>query len=701
MSAVPEQASLLVINLHGGLPAALVDRALSQLRSLRALRARSTAFTRSVATGVDPSASFLHAISELPLGCSHAAPAPQTLFHALRRHGYRTELRGVFGLDARLDARRTTDPAWDASGELASWGIDAYDARDAFFDSSRTAVESDADVFRRAAESLRGWRDAVPRALFVNCTGCADVDRLVAVAPQVAGELAAIRIGAEDPSSYAHRFEAAEVRAHAPFAASPRMDRHVSPSVLDDDALTAGSRAHAVPGVRAQARCRLRALGVRGSGALPADRRLDACLCAHALAWRYLVHLDAWLATLLDALEDAGASERTAIVFAATQGLALLEHGTVRALPWEASLRALVLVHRAGQVHTETLLHPLSLAHLGTLCLWACRISVRWRGHATWMLPPPRGVVLSVTLDAARVAATAAADGARAWRHAGFCVRAKVFHARWYAVAVWFSARTLVCGVERGSDADGLDDGESDDERDVHAGERREWDNPVLACDLARLARAPDIFVQVYDHMLDAEEMVDLATDASWLRSTTASALKAEYDAAVRASLGGRLVVDLRALEQAEQLQRCSERVAPSASVPVVRAPLAQLLGELYGEACATAALRALEGTSHAIVTAFVCSDVAYADAWPGAAPLPLAGAFDTSWRGEFASAVGTRVHAQPGRTLVNGRTVDDVLHVPHSSGTLVRVRLGPAAPQRATMPRAPPRTRPRERRFP
>jgi len=363
---------ILVFHVARGVPSALIEQAFAQLPHLRELRDTSTFFPRMACTHAEPATSFLHAFSTCQLWGEEEGTLPhRTLLEALGAHGYSTELC-TDSADPRLEAWRLHDP-------------DAPPARD-----TTSCAARDEAVLARAMDRLQQWLpEGPPRALLLSCSGCSGAQAVHG--RQQEGDL---------------------------YQSTSDMSLYLPLSVVQDDARTPGSRAHQVPECRKAAR--------RFFGENPANGTLvSMALSAHNAAWAHLVQLDGQVGRVVTLLRRAGCLQRTAVVLLATQGSGILEHGSVCGMPWESNLRTFALVKRANQLHGERRDHPVSLAHLGGICLWCCGLPDTWRGLRTTGLPP-------ADLPA----------GALDFRHPRRnCMRVKLlFDNSWHSVAYWFPA---------------------------------------------------------------------------------------------------------------------------------------------------------------------------------------------------------------------------------------------------------------------
>ena len=481
-------SEVVVINVHGGFPSAMVDRSLEELPGFARLARLSDVHDRVYPTNACAGPSLHDTFMDAPMGamadsvwhpwafCRHAS---RTLFHVFKQANYTTRLFGAFGLDARLDPHTCMNNVHHLA-LLAKYGLDECDAQDAAF-TCQPAFGHDEWVMRRVAEHLKRPSDS-NRLTVVNLLGCRDVQKCVFhdIDPEKA-VIPVMRLttdgGADDDQ------------------------RTFATNVLDDDARTKGSPAHGIDALRRSAQLNDWIRGCRGQRC--ERQELTRVVCElHRFCWECLRGIDKGLCDVLDALEKSGRFDDAIVYVYTDHPISLYEHGEVGEAPWEACLRGFMMCKTRSGAHGSRSSAPLSLVRLPTMLMSDAGILADWHNA-------PKSTACCVTLGTAcswlvRARMEPQIDVTRLRT---FFIRTMVFYnCRKYALTFWFS----------------LADISADTATQQH------WPNPVIGVTMHAFADRDAL--QIYEHTTDPYEMHNLAHAKMWLCGDVATRLKQMVD---------------------------------------------------------------------------------------------------------------------------------------------------------------------------
>ena len=471
---------LVVVNIRGGAPPGLVARAFRELPAFASLSARGEVFSRvygdqaHAAGGFDAlltgTPSTLYDRVHLPWA---GRPRPErTIFHAFRRAGYATHVRGAFGLDPTLNPHAQAVQPRSARHALRDFGVDEFSEADAAFDVRRASAVEDARAFDEVDDLLRR-SERRPCVVWVNLQGCADALRCAYSAP---ASRCSIRCWDWDDC----RVDAAPVSG----AAAADVDQE--------------------PALTAAARC-FRA--ARGGGGPVASEEVQ-----HALStcWNCICDVAGRLAPLLK-------RSNTVVVLLADSGFEVFDHRDGlggELLPWDASLRGFVAIAPArADLRGSRCDLPQSLCALYATIAEACRLApsaddgVR---RAPAMRPgiSHGAITLSLPLTMPQLARFV---GAQERTFRCFFVRGVVAVGDGVrSVVVWFS----LDHIERCTRGPACK-------------------NPALGVPLAELRDAGGLGVSVFDLLRDGSETRDLLQEPEWSRGSECFELKARFDDAL------------------------------------------------------------------------------------------------------------------------------------------------------------------------
>lgn len=492
--AMSAESDTIIINMYGGIAGALVDQAFAQLSAFKELKACSTLYSRCVASHTSPKDTLFHLLSNAPItGRVCDAAQQSTIFKEMKQLGYKTEFRGPFGLKSEL----RVEP--DCTDSLQhDWGIDDFDEQDGAFCSCVCDEAHDEFVFSRGLKSISKWEAADKHALMLNVYGCRSIGSLTLKT---------------ESSTRQH------IQNCAPYPLCDGMHKYLSKSVTDDSMSDPSARARNIPYCIADYNHR------QTTKKLP-DGDIDAIemsLLAHATAWCRLRKVNEQLSRLILHLKHKGTFHTTSIVLLSAKGMSLFEHGAVDSMPWESSLRCFALFHRAGQSHSEVQTDPVPSSVFGSLILNTCGLTnVQWKTECN--LPSISKCIVSLQLDACHLSLHADILGYDIFTFPAFCIRCKIFHDRWYCISAWFSVDQLLpeCSIPKFD----------------YLRVNQEFKNPVIP------QNSDSLLMQVYDHMTDTEEVIDLYTDRHWRRSSNGNAILLKYFSEVQSHVGDSLIID-------------------------------------------------------------------------------------------------------------------------------------------------------------
>ena len=502
---------VLLINVHGGFPSALIGRSLTELESFSHLCRDAVTYERMYPTNVCAAPALHDTVMDAPLASltdnvrhswGRQRQATRTIFHLFRQQGYDTRLYGAYGLDARLDARANMKVGVDERQALHAHGVDVCATADTAFADDH-APARDADTLRRLLDDIEAANDTGdggrPRLSMVNLLGCQDVERFC-----VGGKFDA---------------DAALLPTLSFDATDDKLDqRQLSKSVLEDDPRRAPGRTP----VDALRRLVLLHDSLHGIvGEKPCD---DATVSANVIAlhrhcWRVLQRIDDALLRVVQALHRKGLYKHTNIYLYSDHAVGLYEHGVTCETPWESCLRCF-LVRKSDAIAADTrVVEPISLSELPSIIFSVCKIPAVW--HVT-RAPASRGC-LPLGAAASRAARAAVPPETSAVDLQTFFVRMLArHHDRHYSVIAWFSLSDLAGGEAKVARlaADG------------NAERQADFANPLRKHSLAELRRRGHA-LQIYEHESDPHELDNLAGDAEWLENDVSRQLKQQLDRAL------------------------------------------------------------------------------------------------------------------------------------------------------------------------
>lgn len=478
---------VVLVNVHGGFPSAMIERSLCELPGFAQLAAMGCTHERAYPSNACAGPALHDSLMDAPMCAmadsawhrwAFAQRATRSLFHVFRQHGFHTRLVGCFGLDpSREPATHLHVECDDLCRALEMHGIDECDGQDAAF-TCQCARAHDDDALRRAALHLDGADAPANAVTVVNLLGCQDAHRCLFA------HLDPARTGRQLPEE--------------------PDERRFAPTVVEDDARCRAAASHRVEALR---RAALAHDWIRGTyGAPDRDETVRAVSGMHALCWKCLRRIDAGLQAILDALERRDRLADAIIYLYSDHPLSLYEHGEMCEAPWEACLRSFC-VRKAPRCAVGRSGAPFSLRNLAaTLCAdVGLALPAGWRQAAAC-----DDCCLTLGLACSWLGRASVAPAVDPAQLRTFFLRALVvLHDRPYAVTFWFSLSELAFVAPF------------------------TCKNPVCNASLADFASRDAL--QVFEHVTDPHERRNLAADAAWLSGATGRELKARVDEAIRA----------------------------------------------------------------------------------------------------------------------------------------------------------------------
>lgn len=472
---------VILINVHGGYPTAMVKRSFCELPGFVRLLKMSHTNDRVYPTNVCAGPSLYDMLMDAPLGTmtdsvwhswAFVKHATRSIFHVFKQHGYQTRLFGCFGLDSRLDP--STHMHTDANGlreSLSMYGIDECDSQDSSF-TCQVGFAHDNDALHQVVDFLERHKNTPKIMTVVNLLGCQDAHRCL--------------FSNMDPAQRTDMREYDE--------------RHFSENVLNDPR---NEECHAQ--IEALRRAALTNDWICGTKERPTrEETIRSVTGMHDFCWKCLTRISEGVENILDVLEKHGRLNDATIYLFSDHPMSLYEHGQICETPWEACLRSFLVRKTPSRTSASSCSAPLSLGQLPNLLFTDVGITVQ----PPWRTLSDGNVTLGLACSWLGRASVAPAMTPSELRT--FFIRAVIdYNYRPYAFTFWFSLSDLV--ATRMSN---------------------EWENPVLKFNLEKFA--DQMALQVFEHVSDAHELQNLALDAAWIRGEVAVELKAQIDQTLR-----------------------------------------------------------------------------------------------------------------------------------------------------------------------
>ena len=295
------RAHVVVVNIHGGVPPSLLEDAVRDLRAFRHIAEHGEVHSRVYSEHVHEAGvldglycgGMSHVFDRVHYPWSGQARPSRALFHAFKREGYSTHVRGAFGLEATFNPHqhRAQLPPECMRAALGAYGVDDFASSDSAFGADGTAWEHDSGVLDDVECLISGTS---PVFAWANLKACADAHRF-----------------AQDPRD----------------CAVPCWHASATEGAVDESA----PASEPLPALAASA-----AFDAARGGSAPREPRAAR---ARSLCWECLCRWDERLLRLLGRRDIA-------LVLVCDTGFGLFEHGCLggELLPWDSCLRGFVAI---------------------------------------------------------------------------------------------------------------------------------------------------------------------------------------------------------------------------------------------------------------------------------------------------------------------------------------------------------------------
>ena len=618
---------VVVINIHGGFPSAMINRSMRELDGFAQLEATSEVYERVYPTNACAGPALHDTVMDAPIGTmtdsiwhawAHGRHATRSLFHIFQQHGYHTKLFGAFGLDARLDphAHMHVNPL-HLSSALQMYGIDECDAQDAAF-TCQLAFAYDQGVLQRVVDYIE--RSAHSKSfIVVNLLGCQDAHKCTF--RDVDPERVSIPV------------------MHFEREGDAFDERIFSENVINDDPRNQTSAAHAIDPLRRAAVLKDWIRGQNGVDEVSREELVRTVTGLHRFCWKCIQQIDRGLLSITNALDGRSLGQDTALYVYSDHVIGLYEHGELCETPWESCLRSF-LIRRSPTVVSSRVSTPLSLANLPTMIMHDCNIYADWH-----VQPMVADCCVTLGLALSWLARASMEPCVSALHLRTLFIRCLVhYNDRYYAVTLWFSLVDLAKKTGVRMDRDDIAQA-----RLLESKTR--WANPMLGSTLTTLRDTYTL--QVYEHVTDPHEADNLAAQDDWLRTTAAHNIKAKIDESLRHHHLSELhliVPESVHTLGPERVTFCSvqlhhrirDRIRPPIDTAIVPVPpsirsvgtqteepsFANALNRAFGCDLAQLISTQLRNVDNIPLTIFAPDDVVNTTTWPNWAPLPLKGAY-------------------------------------------------------------------------
>lgn len=617
---------VVVINVHGGFPSAMVSRSLRELPGFASLDAISEVHERVYPTNACAGPALHDTIMDAPIGTmtdsvwhewARSRSTSRSMFHIFQQHGYRTRLFGAFGLDPRLDphAHMHIDPKLLARS-LEAYGIDECDGQDAAF-TCQLAFAYDRDVLSRVAEYVRNPSRPKNAMTMINLLGCQDAHKCT--------------FHDVDPSKVSIPVMPLEKEQGV------YDERLFSENVVQDDPRNPDAASRNIDALRRSTQLKD---WIRGISSTDSRREelVRTVTGLHRFCWKCIQQIDEGLQRIVEALRETNRFDDAVIYVYSDHAVSLYEHGELCEAPWESCIRSF-LIRRAPCIEARRTRRPLSLADMANMLFRDANI------HADWhVVPALDGCCLTLGLALSWLARASMTPITNAFELRTFFVRATLVHNdREYAVVQWFSLRDMAFATKL-NDAETLDDAA----RARLYQQTTRWNNPICNVPLHELAARGA--VQVYDHSTDPSELNNLAIHEDWTRTECASMLNLRVDSSIRHHRLDALDVTVPEnihLLTADRVTFCSvqlhhrirDRIRGKGPATTITrhvstqtdtddVSFAQALRRTFGDELGDLVAKQVREVEGSDITIFAPENTVGTSTWPQWAPLPLRGSY-------------------------------------------------------------------------
>lgn len=485
------QPDVIIINMHGGCPYSLFPTAIKRLSNFKYLKESSRYYTQTYSKYVLPEASLENIINSgysnindhiWHSWCKKSNPESSG-FHIFKNAGYKTYLKGLFGLERRFNPHQSILQPFNMKTELKAYGIDEFEFQDSAF-SCQSYWGHDKQVFESVKNILEEDSDS-PKFIMANLYGCKDIDKI-------------------SMSNRSPECEDVVVPCFDNFETNARVydvesERCVSKSVTEDDPRNPSSiRAKDIEGLKASA---ILHDWLRGREFSEHDT-IDNVLELHSFCWSVFELIDSEIGKLRSKVKP-----NTIFVFMSDQGLSLYEHGSIRNDPWETCMRGFIMLKRPYQTDGDIVDRPVSNDALFPTIASLCNI--QWPRNCKHLDNEEIGcLTLSLSPSSLANRILLSQDSKDATKFRSFFLRSKlcIENGSCFTVIVWFCVNHLKMNSE---------------EQCVK--------NPIIGLPFEEFTQN-DLILQVYNVSQDSDELNDISMDKYWLKSEVSRELKAKFD---------------------------------------------------------------------------------------------------------------------------------------------------------------------------
>lgn len=508
--------NVLVINIHGGFPSCMINKAFNQLPTLNDIYKRSEVHNHAYPSNSSAGPSLHDIIMDAPLGSmvdsvwhdwSHVRQASRTIFHVFKQYGYTTNIFGAFGLDKKLDphANMQNYPG-ESTRSLEYYGVDEFETQDAAF-TCQMAFAHDKDVISRACNFFENREKSEPFFTMMNLLGCQDIHKCNFESSD-SSNIAVPSVSIDNLDKWSEngilpnvKYIDADEKRHAENVCcdNPRNDMSESSKIV------------------ALRRANMLYDWLRG-GAKHNKSFSDTLRIAnemHRFAWKCLVELDKSLSTLFKKLQTKDYLSNTIIYITSDHPISLFEHGEICEAPWDSCLRSFLLIYKPGQTKCSIHPEPYTLAHLPLRIMSDCNI------YADWHVNVETNTSVTIGICPSWLCRTFIEPKISVIEFSGFFVRFITnYNYRLYTIVYWFSIYDLLkcnnISFESLSYVDTL----------TLCTRYNEWKNPTYFNDFVVDK------VQVYDMTTDPEEKHNIV-NKDWIASNAGLYLKKIFNEAL------------------------------------------------------------------------------------------------------------------------------------------------------------------------
>lgn len=309
--------NIIVINFYGGFPSLMIETAMKRLKSFQILQQFSTLYDKAYVTNLNSEEAFRNFITGY-----NENELQEGLFQKLKHQGYKTQLKGCYGLkQVCLNENQISN--------ISDIGIDVFDDKDAKF-IPNCNICTDIEIMKKTYDCVKSWPQKKSQFVMANLKGCEIIENLQSK---------------EEIENMKKNF--CKICNFEEF----QMGFDYFPDTMtrfDDDFKDTQTR------------------------------ELSELKTIHDLAWNILRIFDRELLYLIDELQQTNIFEDTMIILMATHATSLYEYGIMKnPSPREVSTRSFVIIKEPSQKNalrydesislfavTPTIIHKIGIKQL-------------------------------------------------------------------------------------------------------------------------------------------------------------------------------------------------------------------------------------------------------------------------------------------------------------------------------------------------